>query len=163
MPYLNIYSIERILQPKHEVRHLNQRSMPTKTPSTPTKTPKILLPNIDLRCFVAKHFLSQIYALFWCTFYRPRKCVGVQKMTNMRYGDRLDIQKTGSALLQQIMTVCPCHLVWISIQNIGELTFYSSAFVTGDIRQAVGSVRKSRELFLEGQLYQQPERCPDTN
>ena len=46
----------------------------------------ILLPNIDLRCFVAKQFLSRIYTLFWCTFYRPKKCVGVQKMTNMRYG-----------------------------------------------------------------------------
>ena len=46
----------------------------------------ILLPKIDLRCFVAKQFLSRIYAFFWCTFYRPRKCVGVQKTTNMRYG-----------------------------------------------------------------------------
>ena len=28
---------------------------------------------IDLRCFVAMQFLSQIYALFWCTFYRLKK------------------------------------------------------------------------------------------
>ena len=30
-------------------------------------------------------FLSQIYALFWRTIFRPKKCGGVQKMTNMRY------------------------------------------------------------------------------
>ena len=53
-------------------------------------TPKNLLPNIDLRCFVAKQFLSRIYALFWRTFYRPKKCGGVPKMTNMRYeGDAI--------------------------------------------------------------------------
>ena len=41
--------------------------------------------NIDLRCFVAKQFLSQIYARFWRTFYRPKQYGGVPKMTNMRY------------------------------------------------------------------------------
>ena len=30
-------------------------------------------------------FLSQIYALFLRTFYRPKKYGGVPKMTNMRY------------------------------------------------------------------------------
>ena len=34
MPYLNIYSIERTRQPKHQVRHLNQKNTPTKTPNT---------------------------------------------------------------------------------------------------------------------------------
>ena len=61
------------------------------------------------------------------------------------------------------MTVCPCHLLWMSIQKIGEQTFYSSVFMAGDVRQAFGSVWKSRELFKEGQLYQQPGRCPETN
>ena len=37
------------------------------------KTSKNLLSNIDLRCFVAKQFLSRIYALFWRTFYTPKK------------------------------------------------------------------------------------------
>ena len=59
--------------------HIKTQSMPTKTPSTPTKTQStqsqskvnvleikmwILLPNIDLRCFVIRQFLSQIYPLF---------------------------------------------------------------------------------------------------
>ena len=38
MPYLNIYSIERTRQPKHQVRHLNQKNTPTKTPSTPSQS-----------------------------------------------------------------------------------------------------------------------------
>ena len=41
--------------------------------------------NIDLRCFVARQFLSQIYALFWRTFFRPKKYGGVPKMTIIRY------------------------------------------------------------------------------
>ena len=28
---------------------------------------------------------SQIYALFWCTFYRPQQCGGVPKFTSIRY------------------------------------------------------------------------------
>ena len=36
-------------------------------------------------------FLSPIYALFWHTFYRPKKYGGVPKMTNMRYdGDEVE-------------------------------------------------------------------------
>ena len=31
-------SIKRICQPKHQVRHLNQKSMPTKTPRTPSQS-----------------------------------------------------------------------------------------------------------------------------
>ena len=45
-------------------------SMITKIPSTPTK---------NLRCFVARQFLSQIYALFWRTFCRPKSMVAYQK------------------------------------------------------------------------------------
>ena len=48
-----------------------------KTASTPTKTASTV--NIDLRCFVAMQFLSQIYALFWRTFYRPKNLVAYQK------------------------------------------------------------------------------------
>ena len=40
---------------------------------------------LRLISFVAMQFLSRTYALFWCTIYMPRKCGGVQKMTNMRY------------------------------------------------------------------------------
>ena len=58
-------------------------STPTKIPSTPTKIPST--PTENLRCFVARKFLSQIYALFWCTFYAPKKYGGVPKMTNIRY------------------------------------------------------------------------------
>ena len=42
--------------------------------------------NFHLRCFVAKKILFQIYALCWCTFYRPKKYGGVPKWTNIRYG-----------------------------------------------------------------------------
>ena len=73
------------------------QSTPTKIPSTPNKTPSAQFQskeyakktNIDLRRFVAMQFLSRIYALFWRTFYRPKKYGGVPKMTNMRYGDYL--------------------------------------------------------------------------
>ena len=43
---------------------------PTKIPSMPTKIP--ITPTKNLRCFVARKFLSQIFALFWRTFYRPK-------------------------------------------------------------------------------------------
>ena len=71
--------------------------MPTKIPSTPNKTPNAQFQskeyakktNIDLSCFVAMHLLSRIYALFWRTFYRPKKYGGVPKMTNIRYAFRI--------------------------------------------------------------------------
>ena len=44
--------------------------MLTKTPSTP---------HIDLRCFVARQFLLQIYVLLWCTIYRPENAVEYKK------------------------------------------------------------------------------------
>ena len=40
IPYLNIYSIERTRQPKHQVCHLNQKNTPTKTLSTPSQSKK---------------------------------------------------------------------------------------------------------------------------
>ena len=73
-------STKRIRQPKHQVRHLNQKSTPTKTPSTPsqskeyaTKTPNTQsqskeYANIDLRCFVVRQLLLRIYALFGVQF-----------------------------------------------------------------------------------------------
>ena len=72
------------------------QSTPTKMPSTPNKTPSAQIQskeyakqiNTDLRCFVVMQFLSRIYALFWRTFYRPKKYGGVPKMTNMRYAPR---------------------------------------------------------------------------
>merc|ERR1711954_164709 len=42
----------QVCQPKHQIHQLKHQI---------PKTPKNLLPNIDLRCFVAKHFLSRIY------------------------------------------------------------------------------------------------------
>ena len=45
----------------------------------------ILLSNIDLRCFVARQFLSQIYALLSEKFPGLKMCE-CKKMTNMRYG-----------------------------------------------------------------------------
>ena len=62
---------EKIRQPKHQVRHLNQKE--------------------DLRCFVARQILSRIYALFWRTFFRLKKYVGVPKMTIIRYALPLDL------------------------------------------------------------------------
>ena len=46
----------------------------------------ILVPNIDLRCFVMRQLLSQIYALFRRTIWSLKNCAGVQKLTNYRYG-----------------------------------------------------------------------------
>ena len=56
---------------------------PTKNLSMPTKIPRTLTKK--LHCFIARQFLSQIYALCWGTFYGPKKYGGVPKMTNMRY------------------------------------------------------------------------------
>ena len=53
-------------------------STPTKTASTPTKTASTA--NIDLRCFVGKLFLSQIYAIFWRTIYRPKNALAYKKL-----------------------------------------------------------------------------------
>ena len=44
----------------------------------------ILLPNIDLRCFVARQFLSRIYALLSVKFSGLKMCE-CKKMTNIRY------------------------------------------------------------------------------
>ena len=44
-----------------------------RTATTPTKTASTA--NIDLRCFVAMQFLSQIYTLFWRTIYRSKSAV----------------------------------------------------------------------------------------
>merc|ERR1712077_86528 len=48
-------------------------STPIKTPNAPTKTPSTSTKNTDLRCFVARQFLSRIYALFWCTIFKGLK------------------------------------------------------------------------------------------
>ena len=70
----------------HQLCNLNQKSM--------TKT------SIDLRCFVARQFLLQIYALFWRTFYRPKKYGGVLKMTIIRY------EITSEQMLFQLKFLC---------------------------------------------------------
>ena len=76
---LNVIN-NKVRQPKYQVRQ-------TKTPSAQFQSKEYAKKtNIDLRCFVAMQFLSRIYALFWRTFYRPKKIGGVPKMTNMRYG-----------------------------------------------------------------------------
>ena len=62
----------QVRQPKHQVRQLN-----TKYAKQNTK--------YWFTLFVVRQFLSQIYALFWRTFYRPKKYGGVPKMTIIRY------------------------------------------------------------------------------
>ena len=60
-----------------------QRNMPTKTPSTPSQSkeyanqvchPISKFQNVDLRWFVPKQILSQIYALFLHTFLGLKIC-----------------------------------------------------------------------------------------
>ena len=63
--------------PHPNVKDINYANQNTKYPSTPTKIPST--PTENLRCFVARKFLSQIYALFWCTFYAPKNMVVYQK------------------------------------------------------------------------------------
>ena len=83
-------SIKRVRQPKHQVRHLNQKNTQPKHQIhnlNQKNTPMwILVPNIDLRCFVVRQLLSRIYALFRRTIWRSENCAGVQKVTNHRYG-----------------------------------------------------------------------------
>ena len=70
--------------------------------------------NIDLRCFVVTQFLSRIYALFWRTFYRPKKYGGVPKMTNMRYADALDCDAglVNVWLYLYLYLGCICICIW---------------------------------------------------
>ena len=85
-------------QPKHQVY------MPKKTPSRPTKTPSVYatkknhtqvrsMPNnsnlyskIFIHAVLSQgNFLSQIYALFWRTFYKPEIYGSIPKMTNISF------------------------------------------------------------------------------
>ena len=78
----------QLRQQIYNVRQTNHQTpgTPNKTPGTPNKTKcEFAFQNIDLHCFVARQFLSQIYALFWRTFYRSKKYGGVPKMTIIRY------------------------------------------------------------------------------
>ena len=59
---------------------------PTKTASTPAKTAST--PNIDLRGFVARQFFVANLRTFLAYNLQAKKCGGVQKMTNIRYGSR---------------------------------------------------------------------------
>ena len=52
----------------------------------------ILLPNIDLRCFVARQFLLRIYALLSVKFSGLKMCE-CKKMTNIRYGPWIDLRR----------------------------------------------------------------------
>ena len=65
-------SIKRVRQPKHQVRHLNQKNTQPKHQIhnlNQKNTPMwILVPNIDLRCFVVRQLLLRIYALFGVQF-----------------------------------------------------------------------------------------------
>ena len=58
-------------------------STPTKTASTPTETAST--PNIDLRGFVARQFFAANLLTFLVYNLQAKKCVGLQKMTNIRY------------------------------------------------------------------------------
>ena len=60
---------------------------PTKIASTPTKTAST--PNIDLRGFVARQFFVPNLSTFLAYNLQATKCGGVQKMTNIRYGQQL--------------------------------------------------------------------------
>merc|ERR1711891_12676 len=60
-------------QTKTPTTPIKTTSTPIKTPNTPTKTPSTPTKNTDLRCFVARQFLSRIYALFWCTIFKGLK------------------------------------------------------------------------------------------
>ena len=62
-------------------------STATKIPSTPTKISST--PTEKFTLFCCKEIFVVINALFWCTFYRPRKYGGVPKMTNIRYVQHL--------------------------------------------------------------------------
>ena len=63
----------------------------------------ILVPNIDVPCFVVRQLLPRIYALFRRIIWSSKNCAGVQKLTNYRYAEKeviTDIQiyryKTGN-------------------------------------------------------------------
>ena len=62
-------------------------SMPNKTPSTPTETSGMptktpCTPKLNSCCFVAT-FVANM-GTFLRTFYRPKKCGGVQEMTDKK-------------------------------------------------------------------------------
>ena len=98
---------------RHQLRQkiYNVRQTNHQTPSTPTKTPvrqkntryakqnKYTNQNkhtnqntkyVNLYSKILIYVvLSRIYALFWRTFYRPKKYGGVPKMTIIRYGEKV--------------------------------------------------------------------------
>ena len=94
----------------------------------------ILLPNIDLRCFIAKQFLSRIYALFWWTFYRPKKCVGVQKITNIRYDHtlckccQLQLELQLACTVKPIRTSLQIALEKLNLDKSAHSKFFSQYF-----------------------------------
>ena len=76
--------------------------------------------------------MSRIYALFWRTFFRPKKYVGVPKMTIMRYG-------------QVVQTFL------VGILLVGSLSeFFSGIFLVGFF---VGFFWWELMIILEGKAY----------
>ena len=66
--------------------------------------------------FCRKIFLSQIFALFWRTFFRPKKYGDVQRMTNIRCG--ADALAYSSAVLNSSAVVGARGLGVVSFQIV---------------------------------------------
>ena len=77
-----------------------------KAPNTPKYS------KFSFTLFCREKILFQIYALCWCTFYRPKKYGGVPKWTNIRYANRQGGRGHGSFFFILIAKETPvqiCH------------------------------------------------------
>ena len=88
-------SIRRLRQLKHQIRHLNQKSTPTKTPSTPSQSKEYAKVNFSPQYWFMLFWREAIIVVnlrtFWRTILSSENCAGVQKMTNYRYELRVNL------------------------------------------------------------------------
>ena len=101
-----------VKKPKYQLHKLNEK-------------PKYA--NIDLCFFVTKKFVVASICTFWRTFYSPRKCVCVQKMTNMGYVARGPAQWVAEVLSflfdEQLFRARRVHAIkWLFEQLMNILT-----------------------------------------
>ena len=83
----------QVHQAKHQVHH------------------SILLKNTNLRCLVARQFLSQIYALFWCTIFKGLKMRWCTKK------DKYKVCKSVKYFQQFVAVLCTVQHIYVFDQQ----------------------------------------------
>ena len=96
----------QVRQPKHQVRQSKHQVRQTKHQ---VRQPKHQLCNLNQKSMIKQVLiyavLLRIYALFWRTFFSPKKYGGVPKMTIIRYVPELKYVGKKSNLTMQLKTL----------------------------------------------------------